>query len=286
MKVRIHPAFIAAALLMIFTGNAVIFCAYTVAILAHETAHSRMAALRGYRMGAITLMPYGGVINGGERYSRADNILIALAGPLFNAAVALLIVALWWLYPSIYAYTLDFCTANAALCIVNLLPFYPLDGSRVVYSLAKNKLRALKALRIAGAAGGGALVIYNIVSLFYTYNFTAGVMGAFLIYGAIFGTGEESYVHVTQYSPLNKDYKEGVEVRTVMVREDAPLLKLLPMVKRDADTTFLVVDEKGRKRASLTESSLQELCEREALVTPVGEAMGLIEAKNESKKGK
>ena len=82
---------------MIFTGNAVAFCAYTVAILAHETAHSRMAALRGYRMGSITLMPYGGVINGGERDSRSDNILNALAGPGFKAMGALLVVALWGL---------------------------------------------------------------------------------------------------------------------------------------------------------------------------------------------
>ena len=260
---------------MIFTGNAVAFCAYTVAVIAHETAHARMAALRGYRLGEITLMPYGGVINGGERYSRPDNILIALAGPVFNAVAALLIVALWWLYPSAYAYTLDFCIANAALCVINLLPFYPLDGSRVVYALAKNKLRALKVLRAAGVAGGGALIIYNIISVFYTYNLSAGIMGAFLIYGAVFGTGEESYVHVAQFSPLNKDYKEGVEVRTVMVREDAPLLKLLPMVRRDALTTFIVVDENGTKRAAFDESALEKLCVSEPLTAPVFKALGM-----------
>lgn len=275
MKIKVHPAFIAAALLMIFTGNAVAFCAYTVAILAHETAHSRMAALRGYRMGSITLMPYGGVINGGEGYSRSDNILIALAGPVFNAMVALLIVALWWLYPSIYSYTLDFCVANAALCAVNLLPLYPLDGSRIVYSLAKNKLRALKVLRVLGILGGAALVVYNAISVFYTYNLSAGVMGAFLIYGAIFGTGEESYLHVAHASPLNKDYGGGVELRTVMVGEDTPLLKILPMVRRDAFTTFLVVDGDGKKRAEFSEETLQSLCVQEPLTTPVAKALGL-----------
>ena len=259
---------------MIFTGNAVLFCAYVVAVIAHEIAHSRMAALRGYRTGGITLMPYGGVINGGERYSRTDNILIALAGPLFNALVALLIVALWWLYPSLYAHTLDFCTANVALCVVNLLPLYPLDGSRIVYSLAKNKLRALKILRALGVLGGAALLVYNVASVFYTYNFTAGAMGAFLIYGAIFGTGEESYLHVTERSPLVKDYKEGVEKRVVCVDGGAPLLKLLTLVRRDADTLFILVDEEGRQRASLDEEKLKLLCSEEALTAPALKALG------------
>ncbi len=278
VKIRIHPAFIAAALLFIFTGNAVAFCAYTVAIIAHEIAHSRMAALRGYRMGSITLMPYGGVINGGERYARADNILIALAGPLFNAAVALLIVALWWLYPSLYSYTLDFCVANVALCVINLLPLYPLDGSRVVYSLAKNRLRALKVLRALGIAGGALLIAYNIISVFYTYNLTAGMMGVFLIYGAVFGTGEESYAHVTERSPLTKDFGEGVEKRTMYVDENIPLLKLLPMVRRDALTQFIVLDSDGRQRGAFDEEKLKNLCVDNPLTTPVYEALGMSKA--------
>lgn len=261
--------------MMIFTGDAVIFCAYTVAIIAHEFAHARMAALRGYRLGSVTLMPFGGVIEGGENYSRTDNVLIALSGPLFNAACALLIVALWWLYPQIYAYTLDFCTANAALCIVNLLPLYPLDGSRVVYALAKNKLRALKALKALGMAGGGVLLALNVASVFYTYNFSLGVLGAFLIYGALFGTGEASYLHVASRSPLNKDYAQGVEKRTVLVAEQTPLLKLLAQVKRDALTEFVVTDKNGLPRAGVSEEKLQRLCADNALITPISRALGL-----------
>ena len=42
---------------MIFTGNAVLFCAYVVAVIAHEIAQSRVAAPRGHRPGGGTLMP-------------------------------------------------------------------------------------------------------------------------------------------------------------------------------------------------------------------------------------
>lgn len=84
-------------------------------------------------------MPYGGVIAGGERYSAADSVIIALAAPIFNGAVAICTVALWWLMPECYAYTRDVCVANAGMCLLNLLPVYPLDGYRVVFALCKTK---------------------------------------------------------------------------------------------------------------------------------------------------
>ena len=68
-------------------------------------------------------------------------------------------------------------------------------------------------------------------------------------------------------------------MRTVMVREDAPLLKLLPMVRRDALTTFIVVDENGTKRAAFDESALEELCVSEPLTAPLFKALGMKKRK-------
>ena len=147
--------------------------------------------------------------------------------------------------------------------------------SVVTELVGENKLRALKALKAMGMAGGGVLLALNVASVFYTYNFSLGVMGAFLIYGALFGTGEASYLHVASRSPLNKDYAQGVEKRTVLVAEQTPLLKLLAQVKRDALTEFVVTDKNGLPRAGVSEEKLQQLCTDNALITPISRALGL-----------
>ena len=103
-------------------------------------------------MAKITLMPYGAMIYGGEKFNRKEGLVIALAGPLCNGVLALLTLAVWWLFPESFAFTQDFFNSNLTLMIFNLLPCFPLDGSRVVLSLSKDKIKALKILKIVGIA--------------------------------------------------------------------------------------------------------------------------------------
>ena len=101
-------------------------------------------------MAKITLMPYGAMIYGGEKFNRKEGIVIALAGPICNGVLALATFALWWLLPESYVYTQDFLNSNLTLMCFNLLPCFPLDGSRIVLSLCKDKIKALKILKIVG----------------------------------------------------------------------------------------------------------------------------------------
>ncbi len=81
-------------------------------------------------------------------------LLVAAAGPLANAAIAVSLLALdvvlAWLAPGLetrqplLAHVLDFgITANVAMAVFNLLPFPPLDGSRIVEGLVPFERRAL-----------------------------------------------------------------------------------------------------------------------------------------------
>ncbi|MDE6550755.1 MAG: hypothetical protein K2M44_04595 [Clostridia bacterium] len=260
MKFKIHPLFVAASLATVLWGDVLLLVSYVVAIVIHEVAHARMAALRGYTLGTVTLMPYGGVISGGERYSRSDNILIALAGPAINVIVGVMAVALWWLMPESYAYTKSLCIANLSLAVVNLMPLYPLDGSRVVLALARNKLRALTGLKIAGVIASVLLVLLSILSVLFTFNLSIGIMGVFLFYGALWGTDDEAYIHVASMSPMTKDYKAGVEKRNICVSSDMPLFKILPLIRRDSVTTFFIIDADGKEIYTFCERELEQMC--------------------------
>ena len=45
---------------------------------------------------------------GDESIERGSAVIIALAGPLTNGLLALLVLALWWLFPSTYSVTEPF----------------------------------------------------------------------------------------------------------------------------------------------------------------------------------
>lgn len=272
MKIRLHPLFVLLALYFVLTDRAVMFGGYVLAVIAHEVAHSRAAEWRGYTLGTVTLMPYGGVIAGGDNYDARDGVIIALAAPVFNALCAVSVVALWWLVPESYSYTRDVCTANTAMCIVNLLPVYPLDGYSAVVSLAKNKLRAVRVMKIAGMVTGGVLAVLGVVSIWYEFNPTISVFGFFLIYEAVFGAGGERVPEAAANNKFCKNYRAGVDKRTILLYKDAPLVRVLTKIRRDSVSTFEVVDEAGKVLYELDEADVGVMCEECELSLTVDEA--------------
>lgn len=272
MKIKLHPLFVLLALYFVLTDRAVMFGGYVLAVIAHEVAHSRAAEWRGYSLGTVTLMPYGGVIGGGDNYDDKDGVIIALAAPVFNALCAISVVALWWLIPSSYGYTKDICVANIALCVVNLLPVYPLDGYRAVVSLAKNKTRAVKIMKAAGCVAGGILALLGFASIWYVFNPTISVFGFFLIYEALFGAGGERIMSVTANNRFTKNFGAGVCKRTLLLDKNAPLVRALTQVGRDVLTTFEVVDDTGKTLYTLDEADIGVMCEECELSLTVDEA--------------
>lgn len=272
MKIKLHPLFVLLALYFVLTDRAVMFGGYVLAVIAHEAAHSRAAAWRGYSLGTVTLMPYGGIIAGGDNYRDADGAVIALAAPVFNALCAVAVVALWWLVPSAYGYTKDICTANVSLCIVNLLPVYPLDGYRAVVSFAKNKTRAVKAMKITGVLTGGLLTALGVASVSSVFNPTIIIFGFFLIYETVFGAGEERVLSVSADSKFRKNLCAGVDKRTVIVFKEAPLVRLLTRVDRDSRTEFEIVDEREETLYTLDETDVAVMCEECELSDSVEQA--------------
>lgn len=264
------------AAFFVVLGRFELLCGYLIGVVAHEIAHNRMAKLRGYAAGVITVMPYGGVVDCKEEYSDSDNILIALAAPFFNIAFSTFVVAAWWVIPEVYNYTQDICLASLALGLVNLLPFYPLDGSRVVVSFAKNKIRAVKIIRVMTIAAGAAMTILGIILAVVTLNVTLPVFGIFLLFGGLVKGGGESYYHITKNTPLVKDYSGGLIEKTVYVSGNTSLVRLLSYVGKDTACFFIIVDEQGEEIDSISEKTLGKLCIANELSTPVIRALNAM----------
>lgn len=274
MKFKVNPLFFALALALVAFGHALDFVWTLVALFFHEGAHALMARARGYVVKKVVLLPYGAMMSAGENFDKTSSVLIGLAGPLCNLLLALVTLGLWWLAPAAYPYTISFLYANLSLGVFNLLPVYPLDGSRVVLGFCKNKLKAIKGLQIAGITCSFLFLGLFVASLFFGVNFTFGIIAVFLFYGATFASKDETYSSVLDVDC--KNYSLGVECKRVEVSQNTPILRLFHHVGRLSKTTFDVVDDDGRIIATLSETELKEIAVKNRLSKKIGEALGII----------
>jgi Zn-dependent protease len=79
------------------------------------------------------------------RYGKWGSAMIAAAGPLTNLLVASFLAAWLRIIPlssTAQSILIDFISVNVGFFVFNLIPFPPLDGSRVLYAVAPLGLRS------------------------------------------------------------------------------------------------------------------------------------------------
>ncbi len=271
MQVKVNPLFFAFILILIVFGHAVDFAWMLVALICHECAHALMARLRGYVVKKTVLMPYGAMMSMGESFDKTSSVLIGLAGPIINLVFALIVLGVWWLFPAVYPYTISFFYANMSLALFNLLPVYPLDGSRVVLGFCKHKLKAIKGMQIAGIVLSIALFLVFIASFFFGFNLSFGIVAVFLFYGASFGTRDEMYVSVLDAQ--SKNYSLGVEKKRISIISTTPIVRLYHHISSTSSVVFDIVDEDGNVLSSIDEKQLLKIAVGNKLSTPIFSAI-------------
>lgn len=158
---------------------AVFFC-----VVLHELGHALMAKRFGITTRKITLLPIGGVASL-ERIpeSPKQELLVAIAGPLVNVFIAVL---LYLVIPvqdiiqlnfsetleSLNEFTLKnfffyLFVVNIGLVLFNLIPAFPMDGGRMLRAILAMNTNRVKATQIASRIGQGIAVIFLLVGLLY-----------------------------------------------------------------------------------------------------------------------
>ena len=183
---------VGAALLLFFT------------VLLHELAHAVVAIRRGLEVPRITLFVFGGVSHLSRQPRTAgEEFAIAAAGPAASLAIALAIGAAWLALRGANEQLGAICSylaaVNLLLAVFNVLPGFPLDGGRVLRSIAWRRTRSFgKATRIA--AGTGEVVAWGLVAAGVAFLFLGqwltgvwfALIGWFLLGAA---RGEAGAVH-------------------------------------------------------------------------------------------
>ena len=167
-----------------------------VTVLLHELAHAVVAIRRGLAVPRITLFIFGGVSHlARQPRSAGEEFFIAAAGPAASLALALVIFGFSRLAGggnAPFGAMLEYLAfVNVILAVFNILPGFPLDGGRVLRSIAWKRTRSFrKATRIAAGTGemfGWGLIATGAVFLFmreWAFGIWAIMIGWFLLSAA------------------------------------------------------------------------------------------------------
>ncbi len=261
-----------------FDGVLFIVAVFACVVL-HELGHALAARRYGIATPDITLLPIGGL----ARLSRipenpAEEIVIAIAGPLVNVVIAaVLILILGARFDPATVATIEdtapgFLTRLAAiniwLVLFNLIPAFPMDGGRVLRAVLAFRLGRRRATNIAARIGQGLAFVFGFL----------GLMGGnvLLVFIAIFiylaATSEAGDVGM-------REAARRVQVDRAMVRvfealgTNATIDEAADALLRTTQREFPVVDGGGRLRGFLGRNAMIAALKASGPATPVIDVM-------------
>lgn len=149
-------------------------------VILHELGHALAARSFGIRTRDITLYPFGGVaaLEGLSDDTRKE-LVIAIAGPLVNALLFGVALAIWGVTGATWLAVV--AAMNLVMGLFNLIPAFPMDGGRILRSLLAEWLGFVRASGIASRIGwwfGLAFIGVGLVS----GSWSLALVGGFVLF--------------------------------------------------------------------------------------------------------
>ena len=126
-KIKIHPFFYIVTTICLFTGNIRDFLVFSAIIIVHELGHIIGALIYKWNIEKIIILPFGGltIFKNKINTSLKEQAIITILGPLFQI--------LFYYFTTCFYSSPRITYYNFLLLFFNLLPIYPLDGSKLLY---------------------------------------------------------------------------------------------------------------------------------------------------------
>ena len=192
-----------------------------------------------------------------------EKISIYLSGAVFNIISATLIYLISFRYNN--RFIEESINLNIGLAIFNLLPAYPLDGSRILEIILSKKILFKKAQRIISVISfiiAGLFIIIGIYIYIFLHslNFSM-IIGAIII---IYITRMEAHtsMYITMGNIVKKRKKllkdNYIENKSISVYYKQGLVNVLALVDRNKFNTFYILNDDMKLIYVLYEDELIE----------------------------
>lgn len=247
-------------------------------VLLHEFGHIFTARAFGVQTPYVTLLPIGGVAQL-ERIPEepGQEFLIAIAGPLVNVAITLVLIVAFGADLQLSAATsVDNTTiplvnrlaaVNLFLALFNLIPAFPMDGGRVLRALLASRFGYVRATGIAASIGQFVAFVLGFIGL---------LANPILIFIAIFVyLAAASEAHMVSLRAVSR----GVPVSHAMMTQFATLSpeahidEAVQTLLQTSQGEFPVVDGAGKPVGVLDRGALVRALKTLGPDARVGDAM-------------
>ena len=125
---RIHPFFYIFMFICFFTGHIRDFFLFFSIIIVHEFGHILFGLLFSWNVDRVIILPFGcvTVFNSLINTSLFEQFIVTLMGPIFQ-------IIFYFVISHCFVLDCSVSYLNFFLLIFNLLPIFPLDGSKFLY---------------------------------------------------------------------------------------------------------------------------------------------------------
>jgi stage IV sporulation protein FB len=247
-------------------------------VLLHEFGHILTARAFGVSALYVTLLPIGGVAQL-ERIPEesGQEFLIAIAGPLVNVTIAVVLILLGAditvqnaaSLENVHVSMLDRLAAvNIFLALFNLIPAFPMDGGRVLRAALASKFGYVRATEIAAHIGQFVAFALGFFGLLYN---------PILIFIAIFVyLAASSEAHMVALRAVSRGVPVSVAMRTQFLTlvPRAHIDEAVQAMLHTAQGEFPVVDDAGKPIGVLGRADLIRAIKTFGPGASVADAMG------------
>lgn len=169
--------------------NVIEYVALFAIVLTHEFGHALACRSVGGTANRILLWPFGGVAYVDPPQRPGATLWSIAAGPLVNVVLFPILLTVFlsgqklgWAANAPDLYKLVYATLwiDSLLLIFNILPVYPLDGGKILWSLlwfVMGRARALMTASIIGFFGVAGFILFAI----YRHNVWLGLISLYLV---------------------------------------------------------------------------------------------------------
>lgn len=232
-------------------------------VFLHEITHILVALKFGCKFYNIEFHVFGMKAELIDIDSLKENqkIIVYLSGALLNIALAIFFYIINIKYNSSFIETS--MNLNIGLAVFNLLPAYPLDGSRILEIILSKKMLFKKAQKIISIVSFSIAALFIIISaiiyiFLHSLNLSMIIGAIIIIY--ITRMEEHTTMYITMSNVVKKRHKllknKYIENKSISVYYKQGLVNVLALVDRNKFNTFYILDDDMKLIYILNEDEL------------------------------
>lgn len=218
-------------------------------VILHEFAHIVVASKFGCKFNNISISILGAKaeLNDIDELTGKRKLVLYLAGPFLNFFMAVVICFLYDYFK--YEFVRNSIMINLSLGAFNLLPAYPLDGSRVSEILLSKRFLYKKSKKITEAfsfiISGILFVIFIVIMLLHKVNISLFLAVILITYATLVEREKTMYIIMGDMVKKIRKLKKHnyIENKSISVYYKKGLVYVLTLVDKNKFNTFYALND-------------------------------------------